>query len=172
MKQLGVEPVFAGTGHGAKQRLGLRLAVFPNRLEIVRRIELPQQRGVQLLAADPQIRGAIDAIADRRVDRGGDRRRKPLRRAPGRPEQAAQTGSPGVDAMAAVASTPATAAAPSATAAADACRSVATAGEPASVKQGRLAWRMIAGHDMIAPAGEHHYQFVGSRMRKRSFIAE
>ena len=112
-----------------------------------------------------------------RCDRGSARRPErrpapePLRRGPERPERAAQTGSPGVDAMAVAASTPATAAAPSAAAATARAGSAASAGEPASVKQDRLAWRMIDRHDMIAPAGERHCRFVGSGMRQANFIA-
>ena len=95
-----------------------------------------------------------------------------LRRGPETAGASSAAGSPGVDAMAAVASTPATAQRrPSAAAAEGPCRFAASAGEPASVKQDRLAWRMIDRHDMIAPAGERHCQFVGSGMRQANLIA-
>src|SRR5215213_5520233 len=75
MEKFGVESMVAGPSQHAQQRLGLWPPSFPNRLEIVRRVELPQQGGMHFFAPDAQIRGAVDTIADRRGDRNGDRRR-------------------------------------------------------------------------------------------------
>ena len=80
VKQVGVEPVLAGPQHGIDQRLRLRLARRPDRLEIVPLIELPQQRAVQLLARDGESCCALDAVPDVATTGGGARRRWRVRR--------------------------------------------------------------------------------------------
>src|SRR5216683_5698163 len=73
--------MFAGPQHGIEQRLRLRLPRRPDRLEIVRGIELPQQRAVQLLAGNDEPRRAFDAAPDEAVVAGrGARRRCRVRR--------------------------------------------------------------------------------------------
>jgi len=107
-------------------------------LEIVCRIELSQQGGMHLLAADPQIRDAVDAVADRRSDRNGDRRRSRFGGGrDGRSDQRNRVSRGGRDGRSG--QHPGHSGGAERDSGHGACRIAASAGKPASVKQDRLA---------------------------------